>query len=71
VIKQYHQDAPKEKLPIEIADIDRIHVYDVYVLETRECQVGEYFTPKPTRADDEDLALVSQEVLDLQATGRV
>ena len=34
VIKQYHQDAPKEKLPIKIADVDRIHVYDMYVLES-------------------------------------
>jgi hypothetical protein len=50
--------APKEKLSIEIADVDRIHVYDMYVLESRKSQIGKDFTPQATRADDEDLALV-------------
>ena len=49
---------PKEKLSIEIAEVDRIHVYDMYVLESRKCQVGKDFAPQTSCADDENLALV-------------
>lgn len=59
--------APEEELSVEVADIDRVHVNDVNVLEASQSEVGENLTTKATSADDKDLRLVTQEVLHLQS----
>lgn len=48
---------PKKKLSIEVANIDCVHINDMYIFETRKRQVRKDLTPQTTRADDKDLAL--------------
>lgn len=59
------QGSPKQKLAIQIADVDRVHINDMDVLEARQREVREDLASKAACADDEDLRLVAQEVLDL------
>lgn len=39
---------PKEELPIEVGNLDGVHVDDIDVLEARQSQVLEQFAAQPT-----------------------
>lgn len=47
----------KEKLPIQIREIDRVKVYNVDILEAGKGEVLQYFAPEPPRADAENRRL--------------
>lgn len=53
------KDSPKEKLTVQVTDIDRIHVYYMDVLETGQSEVGQDFASESTSTNDQDLALFS------------
>lgn len=59
------QHIPEEELSVKIADVYGIHVDDMNILEPGKCQVGEDLAAKAPSTDDQDLALVAQELLDL------
>jgi hypothetical protein len=44
---------PKQKLTVQVADVDRVHVDDVEPAEARQRQVLEQLAPEPAGADDE------------------
>lgn len=57
--------SPEEKLAVQVADIDRVHVYYMYVLETGQSEIGQDLAAEPTGADHENLAFVPQKVFHL------
>jgi len=56
---------PKQELPIEIADINRVHINHMNIFEPRECQVGQDFASQTTSADHQYLALLANEFFGL------
>ena len=60
-------NTPEQELPIQVADVYRVHVNDVNVLEARQGEVGENLASETPCTDDEDFGLIPQEVLDLCA----
>jgi hypothetical protein len=59
-------DLPKKKLPIQIADVDGVHINDVNILKPRKCEVRENFAPQPSSTNDQYLTFFSKELLDLR-----
>lgn len=57
--------APEQKLTIEVADIDGVHINDVNILEPCQREVGQNLATQPASADDQDFALVPKEIFDL------
>ena len=57
--------APEEELAIEVAYVDSVHVYYMDVLETGQCEIGQNLATEAACADHKNLALVPQEVFDL------
>lgn len=37
---QHRRHAPEQELSIEITYINGIHIYNMYILESQECEVG-------------------------------
>ena len=60
------EDKPKEKLPVQIANVDSVHVDYMDVLEPGQGQVGQDLTTKTTRTNDKNFGLISQEILHLE-----
>lgn len=60
-----HNAIPEEKLSVQVADIYRVHVDDMDVLESGKSEVGQDLTSKTTSTNDKNLATVSQKALDL------
>ena len=56
---------PKEELTVEVTDVDRVHVYYMNILETRECEIRQDLASQTTRANDKNFALIPQEVFNL------
>lgn len=52
------QNVPEKELPVQITDVNGIHVNDMDVLEPWQCEIGENLTTKATCTDDEDFAFV-------------
>ena len=48
---------PEQKLPVKRANIDRVHINDVDVAETRERQMREYLAAQAACTDNEHFAL--------------
>lgn len=44
----YLLGAPKEELPIEVTDVDGVHVNDMNVLEPGESKIGQNLTSEST-----------------------
>lgn len=52
---QPHVGEAKEELPVQVGDVNRVHVDDVDVAEAREGEVFEHFAAEAPGAHDEDL----------------
>ena len=50
---------PEQELSIEIADIDRVHVNNMDILEPRKREIGENLTAETTGPNNQDFALVA------------
>ena len=59
--------APEEKLAVQVAGVDGVHVDEVDVAEAREGQVGEQLAAEAAGADDEHLCRVAQHLLGPEA----
>ena len=57
---------PEEKLSIQVADVDGVHVDQVNVLEAHEGQVLQKLASQTSGPDDKDLAWLPQEVKHLR-----
>lgn len=57
---------PEQELAIEIADVNCVHVDDMDVLEAEQREVRQDLASQTSSADDENLALLAQELLDLR-----
>jgi hypothetical protein len=55
--------APEEKLAVQVAGVDGVHVDEVDVAEARERQIGEQLAAEAAGADDEYLCRVAQHLL--------
>ena len=55
--------APEEKLAVQVAGVDGVHVDEVDVAEARERQIGEQLATEAAGADDEHLCRVAQHLL--------
>ena len=54
-------------MTVEIADIDRVHVDNMNILESSQGKVGEDLAAKTSRAYDKHLTLVAKEVFNLES----
>ncbi len=61
-------DSPEQELSVQVADVNSVHVYYMNILEAREREVGQYLASQTPGTDDEDLALLPQELLHLITT---
>lgn len=62
-----HARSPEEELAIQVANVDGIHVDDMNVLEARQREIREYLTTQAACTNDQDLALISEEILNLKS----
>lgn len=46
---------PKEKLPVQVADVDCVHVDDVNVFEAHQRQIGKDLASETSSSNYEDL----------------
>jgi hypothetical protein len=60
-----HTHTPEQKLAIQIADIDCVHVYNVDILEPCQSKVSQDLATQATSADDEDFGIVAEKVFNL------
>mmetsp|Transcript_102123 Transcript_102123/g.288409 ORF Transcript_102123/g.288409 Transcript_102123/m.288409 type:complete len:208 (+) Transcript_102123:745-1368(+) len=51
---------PEQELTVQVRDVNRVHVYDVDVSETRESEVLQHLAAETTSTDHEDLALLAE-----------
>ena len=58
---------PEQELSVQVTNVDRVHVDDMDILEAHERQVRQNFASQSTRANDQNLALLSQETLHLHS----
>ncbi len=63
--QKWQLHSPEEELAVQVADIDRVHVYYMDVLEAGQSKIGQDLASKPAGTDHENLALVPQEVFHL------
>jgi hypothetical protein len=56
IVKDAKMDEPEQKLTVEVAEIDGVHVNHINVFEARKREILEDFTSKTTSSNDEDLA---------------
>lgn len=56
-VDDYREYRPEEKLPIEVADIDSIHINDMNVLEAHERQVRKDLASQTSSTDHQYLRL--------------
>ena len=56
---------PKKKLPIQVTNIDGVHVDHMNILETGQGEICKDFTTQTARSDDKDFALIAEKSLDL------
>ena len=57
---------PEEELPVQIANVDGVHVDDMDVLEPGQGKVREDLATQSTSTNHKNLALVSEKVFDLK-----
>lgn len=57
---------PKQKLTIEITDVDGVHVDDMNILEASQREIGKNLAAETASTDDQDLGLISKKVFDLE-----
>ena len=58
--------SPEEELAVEIREINGVHVNHHNIPEAREGEILEELTAKTSSPNDQDLALLQQELLDLR-----
>lgn len=59
---------PEQELPIQIANVDRIHINDMNIFKSRESQIGKNLASQTTSPDAQNLALASQKTFDLMVS---
>ena len=64
------QDSPEEKLAVQVGNVDRVHVDDMYIVKAAEGEVLENLASQSAGADDKYLALISEKVFCLCQRGR-
>ena len=58
-------------MPVQITDVDGVHVDDMNIFESSQGEIGEDLTSKTPCTDYEDLALIAEEIFDLDERKRV
>lgn len=53
-------------MSVQITDVDCVHVDDMDVLETSQGEIGEDLASEASRTDDENFALIAEELFDLE-----
>ena len=61
---------PEEELPVQVGEVDGVHINDVNVAEAREGDVLEQLAAQAARADNEDAGLLLQKLAYLEAECR-